>query len=84
MLSELNTKQTEPASAQNRLESAFEEIGIHYDNLVSSLSTIREADVILVMKDGHIIEQGNHDSLLDQNGFYAHLYNSQFEDTVTA
>lgn len=42
------------------------------------LSTIREADVILVMKDGHIIEQGNHDQLLAQNGFYANLYNSQF------
>lgn len=46
------------------------------------LSTIREADVILVMKDGHIIEQGNHDSLMAQNGFYAHLYNSQFEETA--
>ncbi len=42
------------------------------------LSTIREADVILVMKDGHIIEQGNHEQLLAQNGFYAKLYNSQF------
>lgn len=42
------------------------------------LSTIREADVILVMKDGHIIEQGNHESLLAKNGFYATLYNSQF------
>lgn len=42
------------------------------------LSTIREADVILVMKDGKIIEQGNHDTLLAQNGFYANLYNSQF------
>jgi ATP-binding cassette subfamily B protein len=42
------------------------------------LSTIREADVILVMKDGNIIEQGNHKTLLAQNGFYAHLYNSQF------
>jgi ATP-binding cassette subfamily B protein len=42
------------------------------------LSTIREADVILVMKDGKIIEQGNHDSLLKANGFYANLYNSQF------
>lgn len=42
------------------------------------LSTIREADVILVMKDGHIIEQGNHEQLLAQNGFYANLYNSQF------
>ena len=42
------------------------------------LSTIREADVILVMKDGNIIEQGSHDELLMQNGFYAELYNSQF------
>ena len=43
------------------------------------LSTIRDADVILVMKDGDIIEQGNHKQLLAQNGFYAQLYNSQFE-----
>lgn len=42
------------------------------------LSTIREADVILVMKDGHIIEQGNHESLLEQGGFYQELYQSQF------
>ena len=42
------------------------------------LSTIREADVILVMKDGHIIEQGDHEGLMEQNGFYAKLYNSQF------
>ena len=42
------------------------------------LSTIREADVIIVMKDGKIIEQGNHESLLQENGFYATLYNSQF------
>lgn len=42
------------------------------------LSTIREADVILVMKDGHIIEQGNHETLMAMNGFYANLYNSQF------
>ncbi len=42
------------------------------------LSTIREADVILVMKDGDVIETGNHDSLMEQNGFYADLYNSQF------
>ena len=43
------------------------------------LSTIKNADLILVMKDGNIIEQGNHDELLKQNGFYAELYNSQFE-----
>ena len=42
------------------------------------LSTIREADVILVMRDGHIVEQGTHESLLEKNGFYAELYNSQF------
>ncbi|MBR4537798.1 MAG: ABC transporter ATP-binding protein [Clostridia bacterium] len=42
------------------------------------LSTIREADVILVMRDGHIIEQGNHETLLAKDGFYAKLYNSQF------
>lgn len=58
------------------------------DNLMSGrtsfviahrLSTIRDADVILVMKDGDIIEQGNHEELLAKNGFYAELYNSQFE-----
>ena len=43
------------------------------------LSTIKNADLILVMKDGNIIEQGNHDELMTQNGFYASLYNSQFE-----
>ena len=43
------------------------------------LSTIREADVILVMRDGHIVEQGNHDELLAAGGFYARLYNAQFE-----
>ena len=47
------------------------------------LSTIREADIILVMKDGHIVEQGNHDQLLAQGGFYAKLYNSQFEGVQT-
>ena len=46
------------------------------------LSTIRDADLILVMKDGDIIEQGNHEELLAKNGFYANLYNSQFEDIV--
>ena len=42
------------------------------------LSTIREADLILVMRDGHIVEQGSHEALLERNGFYAALYNSQF------
>lgn len=48
------------------------------------LSTIRDADLILVMKDGDIIEQGNHEELLKKNGFYADLYNSQFDTLVTA
>ena len=43
------------------------------------LSTIKNADLILVVKDGNIIEQGNHKNLMKQNGFYAELYNSQFE-----
>ena len=42
------------------------------------LSTIKEADMILVMKDGNIIEQGDHNTLLKKNGFYAELYQSQF------
>lgn len=44
------------------------------------LSTIRNADLILVMRDGNIIEQGNHEQLMEQNGFYADLYNSQFDE----
>ena len=47
------------------------------------LSTIREADVILVLKEGHIVEQGSHDELLAADGFYAKLYNSQFEGVET-
>ena len=47
------------------------------------LSTIRDADLILVMKDGDIIEQGNHEELLAKNGFYAELYNSQFENATS-
>lgn len=46
------------------------------------LSTIRDADLILVMKDGDIVEQGNHEELLAANGFYANLYNSQFEEVA--
>ena len=57
------------------------------DEATSSIDTrteikIQEADVILVMKDGHIIEQGNHESLLAKNGFYADLYRSQFAQTA--
>ena len=48
------------------------------------LSTIKDADLILVMKDGDIIEQGNHEELLAKKGFYADLYNSQFENKATA
>ena len=44
------------------------------------LSTIRDADLILVMKDGDIVEQGSHDMLMQKQGFYAQLYNSQFEE----
>jgi ATP-binding cassette subfamily B protein len=43
------------------------------------LSTIRNADLILVIRDGDIVEKGKHEELLEQNGFYAELYNSQFE-----
>ena len=43
------------------------------------LSTIKNADLILVMRDGNIVETGNHDELIEKNGFYAELYNSQFE-----
>ena len=46
------------------------------------LSTIKDADLILVMRDGDIVEQGTHDQLLETGGFYADLYNSQFEDVV--
>ena len=43
------------------------------------LSTIRDADIILALKDGDIVETGNHEALMAKNGFYAALYNSQFE-----
>jgi ATP-binding cassette subfamily B protein len=48
------------------------------------LSTIHNADIILVMKDGEIVEQGNHKTLLAANGFYASLYNSQFESALVS
>ena len=46
------------------------------------LSTIKNADVILVLKDGDILESGNHDELIAKDGFYAELYNSQFEQAA--
>ena len=46
------------------------------------LSTIRNADAIMVLENGEIIERGTHEELLEKNGFYANLYNSQFEDVV--
>ncbi|MCI8600508.1 MAG: ABC transporter ATP-binding protein [Oscillospiraceae bacterium] len=65
---------------EQRIQAAFARLMEGRTSFIVAhrLSTIREADVILVMKDGHIIEQGNHQSLLAQNGFYANLYNSQF------
>ena len=63
-----------------RIQSAFARMMKGRTSFVVAhrLSTIREADVILVMRDGHIVEQGNHETLLSQNGFYSELYNSQF------
>jgi ATP-binding cassette subfamily B protein len=46
------------------------------------VSTIRNADIILILRDGDIVEQGNHDELLARGGFYAELYNSQFESVA--
>lgn len=66
-----------------RIQKAFEEMMKGRTSFIVAhrLSTIKEADVILVMKDGDIIEQGSHDELLAKNGFYANLYNSQFATT---
>ena len=63
-----------------RIQSAFAKMMEGRTSFIVAhrLSTIREADVILVMRDGHIVEQGSHESLLKQNGFYKMLYNSQF------
>ena len=63
-----------------RIQKAFDTMMRGRTSFIGAhrLSTIREADVILVMRDGHIVEQGNHETLLAQNGFYAQLYNSQF------
>ncbi|MBR5382550.1 MAG: ABC transporter ATP-binding protein [Clostridia bacterium] len=63
-----------------RIQQAFDAMMAGRTTFVVAhrLSTIREADVILVMRDGHIVEMGNHEELLKKNGFYAKLYNSQF------
>lgn len=63
-----------------KIQSAFNKLMEGRTSFIVAhrLSTIQNADIILVMKDGHIIEQGNHKTLLAQNGFYANLYNSQF------
>lgn len=63
-----------------RIQRAFEKLMKGRTSFIVAhrLSTIKNADIILVMKDGNIIEQGNHESLLAQNGFYTNLYNSQF------
>ena len=65
-----------------KIQNAFAKLMEGHTSFIVAhrLSTIREADLILVMRDGEIVEQGNHKTLLAQNGFYAKLYNSQFED----
>ena len=65
-----------------KIQNAFAKLMEGHTSFIVAhrLSTIREADVILVMRDGQIVEQGNHKTLLAKNGFYAKLYNSQFED----
>ncbi len=69
------------ARTEQRIQSAFDRLTAGRTAFIVAhrLSTIRSADVILVMKDGHIIEQGRHEELLQKGGFYATLYHSQFE-----
>ena len=64
-----------------RIQKAFQKMMEDRTSFIVAhrLSTIRDADTILVMRDGHIVEQGNHESLLQKGGFYAELYNSQFD-----
>ena len=65
---------------ENEIQSAFDSLMENRTSFVVAhrLSTIYNADVILVMKDGHIIEKGNHAELMKKNGFYSKLYNAQF------
>lgn len=67
---------------EHLIQSAMEELMKGRTSFVIAhrLSTIRNADIILVMRDGDIVEQGNHDELIEKDGFYAQLYNSQFEE----
>ena len=69
------------AENEHQIQLAFEELtkGKSVLMIAHRLSTIRDADLILVMKDGDIIEQGSHEELLAKKGFYADLYNSQFD-----
>ena len=66
-----------------KIQAAFDKLMAGKTSFIVAhrLSTIRDADIILVMRDGQIVEQGNHKSLLAKNGFYAKLYNAQFELT---
>ena len=65
---------------EQRIQKAFDTMMRGRTSFIVAhrLSTIREADVILVMRDGHIVEQGRHEELLQKNGFYSQLYHSQF------
>ena len=67
-----------------RIQKAFNEMMKGRTSFIVAhrLSTIKEADIILVMKDGNIIEQGNHEELISKGGFYHNLYNSQFQKTT--
>ena len=69
---------------EQKIQSAFRKMMQGRTSFIVAhrLSTIREADLILVMKEGHIIEQGTHESLLRQGGFYSELYQSQFADSA--
>ena len=68
---------------ESRIQRAFQKMMVGRTSFIVAhrLSTIRDADVILVMRDGHIVEQGRHKELLEKGGFYAELYNSQFAKT---